>query len=135
MTATSSSTEMRPTKDPTRIRKKADNTREGSVFDRLHKASTVSSRTRKVAGPVVTKNILTRDENEEKLVPTRTRQDRNARPVHRPAAGSSSKGRPVFDRLYKQGTVSSSTKKFVASKETPAAAQTQRAALKPKNHS
>jgi hypothetical protein len=134
MTATSSSTEMRLTKNPSRIPKKADTTREGSVFDRLHKASTVSSKTRKVTAPVVTKNILTRDENEEKLVPTRTRQRRNARPLRRPPAGSSSKG-PVFDRLYKQGTISSSTKRKVASKETPAAAQTQRAALKPKNHS
>lgn len=77
---------------------------ESSVFDRLHKTSTISSRTRKVIEPTIPQNILTRDvknQQAENLAPKLQTRSRNK--PHDP--------RPVFDRLYKQGTFSSKSKR------------------------
>eukprot|EP00980_Cylindrotheca_fusiformis_P024087 scaffold11525_cov135-Cylindrotheca_fusiformis.AAC.3 len=115
-----------------KTQKSTDTSREGSIFDRLHKTSTASSRTRKVTAPVLPKNILTRDENDEKCVSKPARPRRIIRAT-RPAPKNHNDG-PVFDRLYKQGTISSSTKRKASLREGQAAAPSKRAALKPKNH-
>mmetsp|Transcript_19518 Transcript_19518/g.48118 ORF Transcript_19518/g.48118 Transcript_19518/m.48118 type:complete len:152 (+) Transcript_19518:75-530(+) len=75
-----------------------------SVFDRLHKTSTISSRTRKVIAPVIPQNILTReDKNQQGQNVAPKPQTRSRKKAHNTG--------PVFDRLYKQETLSSKTKR------------------------
>jgi hypothetical protein len=141
MTRTSSSTKNIPTKHQSKIPRKAPRTTRsssaqgGSVFDRLHKSSTLSSRVRKQTAPVVTKCILTREENEEKFVSKRaSRPRRNLRPKRPNATHKTTTDGAIFNRLYSQGTKSSSSKRKASSTETETFVPSIRAVLKPKNH-
>lgn len=112
-TMTSDSVSTKPTKKLEKIPIRSSS-RE-SVFDRLYKTSTASSKTRKEVAPVKAINVLMR-ENEEptaKKIPSRNVRPKPLRPVKKPSTSVAESG--VFNRLYEKGTASS------------------RAAMKPKN--
>lgn len=93
-----------------------------SVYDRLYKASTASSKCRKEVAPVVAKNVLLR-ENEDPVTKNsagKVRPSTNRRPKKTVTTSSSSDG-AVFNRLYNKGTASSVSK------------LSSRAPMKPKN--
>lgn len=99
--------------------------KDSSVYDRLYKTTTASSKVRKEIAPVKAKNFLSR-ENEEPA-PKRSSHKGNAsrrvkKTVTKPVDGT------VFNRLYQKGTASSSSKRSGADAEN-----IQRNPLKPKN--
>ena len=92
-----------------------------SIYDRLYKASTASSKCRKEVAPVVTKNILMR-ENEDPVVNKPSKKSRipTKRPIKKKPMQTSGDG-AVFNRLYAKSTASSASK------------LSSRAPMKPKN--
>ena len=102
-----------------------------SVYDRLYKASTVSSKSRKEVAPVVPKNVLMR-ENEDPVPKGNSQKSRSIPKDHpkKPATSSTSNG-AVFNRLYEKGTASSVSKRSKVDTNVTSSA---RAPMRPKNH-
>jgi len=102
-----------------------------SVYDRLYKANTASSKHRKEVAAVIPKNILTRENEEPTTNKSSIRKEGSKivrpRKVTKPL---SDKG-DVFNRLYSKGTASSISKtrsEHVNSKDSSS-----RVPMKPKN--
>lgn len=95
-----------------------------SVYDRLYKAGTISSKARKEVAPVVPKNILMR-ENEDPAGKPTIRKVASQHLPPKKISGASGKGE-VFSRLYQNGTASSVSKR--SHNEV-----TSRVPMKPKN--
>jgi hypothetical protein len=100
-----------------------------SVYDRLYKASTASSKNRKEVAAVIPKNILTR-ENEDPGVKPSMRKGQAQNPRQKKTTKSSSSDGEVFSRLYSKGTASSLSKRSENTHECSS-----RGPMKPKNHS
>jgi hypothetical protein len=100
-----------------------------SVYDRLYKANTASSKNRKEIASVIPKNILMRENDEPANKPsTRTVRSQNPRP--KKTTKSSSTDGEVFSRLYSKGTASSMSKRSENAHDSSV-----RVPMKPKNRS
>ena len=107
---------------------KRPNDASGSVFDRLYKTSTASSKTRKVTGPVVNKCILSRES--EAMMGKATRKE-NAGPIGTKKTAK----KQVFNRLYEKGTAASSSKRITQERNGgQTSSRVARSAMKPKNN-
>lgn len=120
----------RSEKMPTRSTTSASSS---SVYDRLYRTGTASSKVRKEVAPVKSKNILMRDAVAKNN--TRARRVR-PRPKKRTLTNPSSGGDSVFNRLYAKGTASTTAKKSVSGDivKDQIEGQPSRMAMKPKNH-
>jgi hypothetical protein len=122
----------RPEKTPAQRARDAAG-KQTSVFDRLHKTSTASSKSRKTLGPVVQKSFLDDRRNGN----TKESVDRRKKTVNtttRCKNGTAPSSESVYSRLYGKGTASSVSKRVSTPTKAPSSAQTSRAVLKPKNH-
>lgn len=117
------------TKSSSKIPRKARQNSEGSVFDRLYKTKTISSSTRKITAPVVTKCILAReDEIEKHVVISKKRRQAPVKPSLPPPTTTTTRRRRTKNSSYLSDTISSSSKTTNTAKES-----SRRGALKPKN--
>ena len=103
-----------PEKRPVRTPASRDSSK--SVYDRLYKTSTASSKARKEVAPVVAKNFLMRENEDPSQKPVVAQSKRRPK---KPTPHSSQDA--VFNRLYNKGTASSVSK------------HSSRAPMKPKN--
>lgn len=103
-----------------------------AIYDRLYKTKTVSSKTRKTYGKNITKCVLAREDQVEKQVVTKQPRRKSVRSRRPKSTKDTSRG-PVHDRLYKQGTASSSTRNTLKKKEISSSIDKRRRVLKPMN--
>ncbi len=130
---TNSAATKRPEKTPAqRARDTAG--KQTSVFDRLYKTSTASSKSRKNVGPAgIQKSYLDvrRDSNTKESV---DRRKKTVTTTTRCKNGTAPTSEAVYSRLYGKGTASSVSKRVSTPTKAPSSTRTSRAALKPKNH-
>ena len=128
-TASAKSQSKTPVPRATRGASSTGNSEGSSVFDRLYKTSTASSKTRKTTGPAVNKCILDREGKDGgKNTNARTKPVTRRRPATKKTA--SNIDQPAYLRLYSKGTASTAAKKV--NSDAPSQ-EVNRSALKPKN--
>ena len=103
-----------------------------AIYDRLYKTKTVSSKTRKTYGKTITKCVLAREDQVEKQVVTKQPRRKSVRSRRPKSTRDASRG-PVHDRLYRQGSLSSSTRNTLKKKEISSSIDKRRRVLKPMN--
>ena len=126
LNSTESNHSKRPDKVPTKSTTLSSRDSK-SVYDRLYKTSTVSSKARKEVAPVVQKNILMRENEEPPTRPSGARKVPTHQKVHPKKVLGQSENDEVFNRLYQKGTASSTSKR--SNTDTVS-----RAPMRPKNH-
>lgn len=108
----------------------ATSSSKSSVYDRLYKAGTASSKNRKEVAAVVQKNILTRENDEPPITKTAMRKSRaSTQRVKKATKTTSTTNGEVFSRLYSKGTASSVSKRSGCVSD----AASTRSPMKPKN--
>ena len=116
------------TKNANKVPVRAAN-RNTSVYDRLYKATTASSKVRKEVAPVKAKNFLSR-ENVEPLSKVPSGKPRQSSTRRKKVTVTKLEDGTVFNRLYQKGTASSVSKRTETDTD-----EVKRVALKPRNHS